>query len=448
MKSASTVRLGTSSEDIVKNAFRGRHAQTDRVFMYLLPLQGFALILMAVLLTPYTWNGTESSIHVHVWVSATLGMLITAFPAFLAWLRPGEQSTRLIIGVAQTMITAVLIHVGGGRIEMHFHAFVSLAILAAYLDVGVIVAATLTLALDHLVRGIYFPQSVFGIAEVQLLRILEHVLWVVFEDVILILTIVQSRSKYKSLYQTFAAINRCVRAMDIDPDYAQFAIQSGAEGLLSHEAVEKGLLLIRNGMLRVQHSVSDIDSQTGVLSQTASSAVDVVETGTERAEISREVMRRLNSSVEEISASIAEINTIAEQTRLLALNATIEAARSNSSAGAGFAVVARQVKELSVKASVAASRITRTARLCEERVGESLETTDDIARQLDEVKAIVRSTDETICRIREETSSSSMRMARMVRAFDVGADIDLGAPNHDHALRRPPGQAEFGEMMS
>ena len=87
--------------------------------------------------------------------------------------------------------------------------------------------------------------------------------------------------------------------------------------------------------------------------------------------------------------------------------------------GQRLAVVAKQVKELSVKASVAANRINKTAQECVVRVAESLRATDAIADQLEEVKAIVRSTDETIGRIRIETSSSSLEAERIARAFDV-----------------------------
>ena len=395
----------------IEQAFEPRYQRTDRLFGVLMLLQGAALIILSIMLTPTTWSGTESFTHAHIWVSTSLGILITGFPAFLAFSRPGLKSTRIVISISQMLVTALLIHISGGRIEMHFHAFVSLAVLATYLDISVIVAATLTIAADHLVRGVLFPQSVFGDATIQVYRIVEHALWVLFEDAILIVAIMQSRETHRQMHETFNAIHRCMHAMKADSSQ----VASGDELFGS---IEEGLLIIRDAMLMVQHSVSDIDSQTGVLSQTASAAVDVVNAGACQAEQSRDVIRRLHGSVDEIAASIAEINVIAEQTRLLALNATIEAARSNAS-GAGFAVVAKQVKELSVKASVAANRINKTAQECVARVAESLRATDAIADQLEEVKAIVRSTDETIGRIRIETSSSSLEAERIARAFDV-----------------------------
>ena len=65
---------------------------------------------------------------------------------------------------AQMLMGALLIHLTGGRIETHFHVFGSLAFLAFYRDWRVLVPATVVVALDHLLRGIFWPQSVYGVA--------------------------------------------------------------------------------------------------------------------------------------------------------------------------------------------------------------------------------------------------------------------------------------------
>ncbi len=63
---------------------------------------------------------------------------------------------------------------------------------------------------------------------------------------------------------------------------------------------------------------------------------------------SRHYIDELNTSIKAIGTIIATVEEITDQTKLLALNATIEAARAGA-AGQGFAVVAAEVKELSLK---------------------------------------------------------------------------------------------------
>ena len=153
---------------------------TDRLFAVLMAGQWAFAILVALTFSPYAWEGKVKTVHAHVWTALLLGGALSSLPIALALLRPGWVVTRHVIAVAQMLWSALLIHLTGGRIETHFHVFGSLGFLAAYRDWPVLLTATLVVAADHLVRGLLWPESVYGIVNPEWWRFLEHAFWVVF----------------------------------------------------------------------------------------------------------------------------------------------------------------------------------------------------------------------------------------------------------------------------
>ncbi len=162
------------------------YRRVDHWFACLMAFQWVAGIAAAYWISPRTWAGTASQTHPHVWAALVLGGAISFFPILLAVTRPGHASTRHVIAIGQMLTSALLIHLTGGRIETHFHVFGSLAFLAVYRDWTVLVPATVVVALDHLLRGAFWPQSVYGVLSASPWRWFEHAGWVIFEDIFLI----------------------------------------------------------------------------------------------------------------------------------------------------------------------------------------------------------------------------------------------------------------------
>jgi hypothetical protein len=133
--------------------------RTDRMFAGLMAAQWLAAVGLALWITPLTWIGATSSIHLHVLAAIFLGGLIAAYPILLVYLQPGEALTRHVIAVSQMLFSGLFVDLTGGRIETHFHIFGSLAFLAFYRDYRVLITATVVSALDHFVRGVYWPHS-------------------------------------------------------------------------------------------------------------------------------------------------------------------------------------------------------------------------------------------------------------------------------------------------
>jgi len=157
--------------------------KTDRLFACLLLVEWIGAIIEGLVLSPLAWTGTTSQPHIHVWMAVFWGGALVSFPVFMAWTQSGKAITRHSIAFSQMLMSALLIHLNQGRIETHFHIFASLAFLAFYRDWRVLLTASAVVALDHGLRGIFWPQSVYGVSVVQPFRFVEHTAWVVFEDI-------------------------------------------------------------------------------------------------------------------------------------------------------------------------------------------------------------------------------------------------------------------------
>lgn len=180
--------------------------RTDRMFVRLILVQWGVAVGLAFWLSPRTWYGDASAVHIHVWSAILLGGVLSAVPALLAWRWPGERLTRHVMGAAQMGWSALLIHLTGGRIETHFHVFGSLVFLAFYRDWRVLVTATMVVAVDHMLRGLFWPQSVFGILTASPWRWLEHAGWVLFADFFLVRSILQTKQEMRKLAERQAAL--------------------------------------------------------------------------------------------------------------------------------------------------------------------------------------------------------------------------------------------------
>lgn len=179
------------AETLFQESKQAIYRRVDRLFSGLMLFQWAGGIIAALVISPRAWEGSTSHVHMHVWLALLLGGAITLFPVFLALVRPGHVYTRYTIATGQMLMSALLIHLSGGRIETHFHVFGSLAFLAFYRDWRIFIPATIVVALDHMVRGVYWPQSVFGVLAASPWRWVEHAAWVIFEDVFLIWACIQ-----------------------------------------------------------------------------------------------------------------------------------------------------------------------------------------------------------------------------------------------------------------
>jgi methyl-accepting chemotaxis protein len=121
----------------------------------------------------------------------------------------------------------------------------------------------------------------------------------------------------------------------------------GAAG--SASVVSTEVQTVTAAMTEMRSSIESVAQDVTAASGEAAQAVGITADAASAAD-------RLAASTSQIAAVLDTVTTIASQTHLLALNASIEAARAGS-AGAGFAVVAGEVKDLAQQTSSAIGTI-------------------------------------------------------------------------------------------
>ena len=230
-------RVSRRAGEIYREDLLRLSQETDRRFLWLMLFQWLAIIVAAIWISPSAWAGAQSSIHIHVWEALFFGGAITLPPVALAILFPGSALTRHTIAVCQMLASSLLIHVTGGRMETHFHIFGSLAFLAFYRDWRVLVSASVVISVDHWFRGVYFPQSFYGVLTASPWRWFEHSGWVVFEDIFLIEACVHSLRGFRRLSQRTAMLEATSERMERAKNVAEAANRAKTEFLdnMSHE---------------------------------------------------------------------------------------------------------------------------------------------------------------------------------------------------------------------
>ncbi|WP_062307057.1 methyl-accepting chemotaxis protein [Demequina subtropica] len=172
------------------------------------------------------------------------------------------------------------------------------------------------------------------------------------------------------------------------------------------QQVSTGIDTIASATGQMGASIAEIAENAQRVAQMAHEAVAVSEA------TSRTVIE-LGASSEEIGSVVKVITQIAEQTNLLALNATIEAARAGE-AGAGFAVVAGEVKDLAQETARATGGIADRVQGIQatvERASDEITRIGEIIRQISDYQATIAGAVEEQTATTAEMATSTERVA-------------------------------------
>jgi methyl-accepting chemotaxis protein len=169
-------------------------------------------------------------------------------------------------------------------------------------------------------------------------------------------------------------------------------------------------------------TLEEISSMTKRNAESAGTAREVANQTRVAAETGTTGMQSMTSAMDAIKASsvntakiIRTIDDIAFQTNLLALNAAVEAARAGE-AGAGFAVVAEEVRSL-------AQRSTQAARETSEKIQDSIQKSEhgvsissQVAKTLEEIVTHARRVDALVAEIASASKEQSQGVDQVVIA--------------------------------
>jgi len=301
-------------------------------------------------------------------------------------LNPGSLLSRMTMGAAFMAFSMLFIQQHLGRIEMHFHIFVSLAFLIRYKDIAPVLAAVLTTAIHHALFNIAqeaelafagTPIMIFdygcGWDIVAIHATFAIIAMLVYSSIILNLT--QEFIKNAEVYDI---IDHLSDSVGYTSDAADFISVSGQE--LSLDASNN-----KESVQSSYESIEKMNSRIQSLSDKTSSAKEKVEMINENSSRMNSSMEELKESSMNITTIIKTIDSIASQTNLLALNAAVEAARAGE-AGAGFAVVTDEVRVLAQKTAKAASDIGDLIENNTEKARLGTQVSEQITEQISDLK--------------------------------------------------------------
>ncbi len=163
---------------------RALYFRTNKLFSWVLLAQWALSIALSIFASPLAWEGRTSVVHPHLYYAVGLGALITLPPMLLGQFRAGDTVTRYVITIALVLQACLIIHLLGGRIEAHFSLFMLAAWITFYRDWRLSILAVIVAGTDHVVRALFWPESIFGSASMIELRVIEHAAWLTWGTVL------------------------------------------------------------------------------------------------------------------------------------------------------------------------------------------------------------------------------------------------------------------------
>ncbi len=308
-------------------------------------------------------------------LSVALGLTGFVFlgPLVMYFLKPTSKITQHVNAVAIMAYSGILIHLGRGMIEMHFHIFSFLSFVALFGNWHIVVSAVAFIAVHHI--GLFFllPSSLFNY-EASFTIVIVHALFAIITgifagilakkigDIIEVqgTTLVELKKVSEKNEKLSLELKSASEDLGKGSERQASGIQETVTSLDEISAMaESNLTKMRQAKDSSEENYEQAHNGQQFIKQVTNSIGEVRENNNNLVEVSNknaQEMQKIIEIINQIADKTNVINDIVFQTKLLSFNASVEAARAGEH-GKGFAVVAEEVGNLASVSGKAANEV-------------------------------------------------------------------------------------------
>jgi methyl-accepting chemotaxis protein len=402
---------------------------------------------------------------------------------------PEGAARRIAMGVALVVMVSLLLAAAAGgawQTDIHMYYFAALAVLAAYCDRNVILAATAVTAVHHLVLSFIAPALVFqgggdlgrvilhaGILLIEagvLVWLTDYLAHLIAANAGNLLQADAARARIEAAVEARetalrqATEIRRMTTLDISDRFTARVggiVDSVASAATELQATARSMAATARDTTRQSASVAaasgdacrnvdgvgaateQLTASIGAIGQQIARASTMIKDSVRQAIASNEQVGGLTEAADKIGDVVRIINDIAGQTNLLALNATIEAARAGG-AGKGFAVVASEVKTLATQTAKATEEIAAQIKAIQGATQTSARSIQGIADMI----GLVEEATASIAVAVEEQAAATLEISRGVLEAARGTKEVSGGVSRFNEAAQKTGEAASEVLTS